>query len=115
MAKHGRWAIQAISKRPRSVFKTIVAPIVGAVAIIPTLAIAVWEVLRGRGAAVYTNVYGLPIGYTSVLILVGVMLAVLLIAYIARIVFFWRTGRDGAAKLHKIGSPADSVDPGETK
>jgi hypothetical protein len=59
--------------RRRSVFKSIVAPIVVTVALIPTLAIAVWEVLHGRGAATYSNVYGLAIQYSSVLILVLVL------------------------------------------
>ncbi len=50
-------------KRPRSVLRNIVAPILGAVATIPTLAIAVWETLHGHGAASYSNVYGLAIPY----------------------------------------------------
>jgi membrane-anchored glycerophosphoryl diester phosphodiesterase (GDPDase) len=89
-------------KRQRFVFKTIVAPIVVAVAVVPTLAIAVWEVLHGRGAATYSNVYGLAIQHTSVLIFVLVLVLVLATAYIARIAYFWRNGHDGAAKLRKI-------------
>jgi hypothetical protein len=101
--------------RRRSVFKTIVAPIVVTVALIPTLAIAVWEVLHGRGAATYSNVYGLAIQYSSVLILIFVLGLALAVAYIARIVYFWRNGHDGAAKLQKIDSLGSSVDSGEGK
>ena len=97
-------------KRRRSVFKTVIAPIVVTVAIIPTLAIAVWEVLHGRGAATYTNIYGLPIQYMSLLILVLALVLALAVAYIARVVYFWRIGHDGVAKLRKIESPGSSVD-----
>jgi hypothetical protein len=102
-------------KRRRSVFKILVAPIVVAVAFIPTLSIAVWEVLHGRGAATYPNVYGLAIQYTSVLVLVLVLIFALAAAYIARVVYFWRNGHDGAAKLRKIDSVGSSVDSGEDK
>jgi hypothetical protein len=95
-------------KRRHPVLKTVIAPIVVAVAAIPMLAIAVREVLHGRGAATYTNVYGLPIHYTSSLILVLVLVLALAVAYTARIVYFWRTGRDGAAKLRKIESQGSS-------
>ena len=100
-------------KRRRSVFKTVVAPIILAVAFIPTLAIAISEVLHGRGAATYSNLYGLAIPYTSVLILVLVLVLALGLAYVARIAYFWRTGRDRAAKLRNIASRASSVDSGE--
>jgi hypothetical protein len=102
-------------KRGRSVFKTIVAPIVVAVAFIPTLAIAVWEVLHGRGAATYSNVYGLAVHYTSVLILFLVLALALAVAFIARFVYFWRIGRDAAAKLRKIDSLGSSADSAEGK
>lgn len=99
--------------RRRSVFKTLVAPIVAAVAFVPTLAIAVWEVVHGRGAAAYQSVYGLAIPYTSVLILMLFLVLVLAVAYIARIVYLWRNGRDRTAKIRKIDSPPSSVDSGE--
>jgi uncharacterized membrane protein YhaH (DUF805 family) len=99
----------------RSVFKTVVAPIVAVVLFIPTLAMAVREVLHGRGAATYSNVYGLAIPYTSVLILVLVLALVLAGAYVARLVYFWRNGHDGAAKLRKIESPTSPVDSGDGK
>jgi uncharacterized membrane protein YwaF len=102
-------------KRQRSVLRAIVAPIVVAIALIPTLAIAVWEVLHGRGAATYSNVYGLPVQYTSLLIVVLALVLVLAVAYIARVAYFWRNGHDSAAKLRKIDSPASSVDSGEEK
>ena|SRR5258708_24099301 len=97
-------------KRRRSVFKTIVAPIVVAVALVPTLAIAVWEVLHGRGAESYSNVYGLAIHYTSVLIVALALVLAVAVAYVARIVYFWRNGHDGAARLRKIDSLGSSVD-----
>ncbi len=102
-------------KHRRSAFKTVIAPIAVTVALIPTLAIAVREVLHGRGAATYSNVYGLPIQYTSVPILVLVLALVLAIAYIVRIAYFWRNGHDRAAKLRKIYSKVSSVDSDEHK
>jgi hypothetical protein len=77
-------------KSRRSVFKTIVAPIIAAVVFMPTVAIAVWEVVHGRGAATYSNVYGLAIHYTSVLILFVALALVAFVAFIARAVYFWR-------------------------
>ena len=74
----------------RSVFKTIVAPVIAAVVFMPTVAIAVWEVAHGRGAATYSNVYGLAIHYTSVLILLFALALAALVAFIARAVYFWR-------------------------
>jgi hypothetical protein len=100
-------------KRPRSVLRTIVAPIVAAVATIPTLAVAVWETLHGHGAASYSNVYGLTIPYVSVLIVFLVLILVLAVAYIARVAYFWRSEHDAGAKLHKIKPRASSVDSGE--
>jgi hypothetical protein len=43
-------------KRRRSILKTVAVSAVLAVALIPTLAIEIWEVLHGRGGTVYTNV-----------------------------------------------------------
>src|ERR1700753_1691168 len=97
--------------RRRSVCKNIVAPIVLAVAFIPTLAIAVWKALHGRGAESYSNAYGLSIQYTSLLIVVLALVVVVAVAYFARVVYFWRNGRDGAANLRKIESLESSVDP----
>ena len=77
-------------KSRRSVFKTIVAPVIAAVMFMPTVAIAVWEVAHGRGAATYSNVYGLAIHYTSVLILLFALALAALVAFIARAVYFWR-------------------------
>ena len=81
----------------------------------PTLAIAVWEVLHGRGAAVYSNVYGLTIHYTSVLIFLGSLLAALGVAFAARLIYFWRNGHDGAARLRSIQSHPSSADLREGK
>ena len=77
-------------KSRRSVFKTIVAPVIAAVVFMPTVAIAVWEVAHGRGAATYSNVYGLAIHYSSVLILLFALALAALVAFIARAVYFWR-------------------------
>ena len=77
-------------KSRRSVFKTIVAPVVAAVVFMPTVAIAVWEVAHGRGAATYSNVYGLAIHYIFVLILLFALALAALAAFIARAVYFWR-------------------------
>ena len=79
-------------KRRRSVFKTVVAPIVAVVVFIPTLAISVWIVLHGRGAESYSNVYGLAIHYTSVLILAAMVILILGVAYLARVVHLRRYG-----------------------
>jgi uncharacterized membrane protein YwaF len=102
-------------KRTRAVFKTIVAPIVVAAVLVPTLAIAVWEVLHGRGAAVYTNVYGLAIQYTSVLIMIAALIFTLAVAYIARLVYFWRYGRGGVTELRELQPRTPYTDPGDSK
>jgi len=102
-------------KPRRSIFRTVVAPIVTAAAFVPTLGIAVWAVARGRGAVSYANFYGLAIPYTSVLIIIGALFLRLAVAYIGRIVYNWREGHDGAAKLRTIQSPAAPADPGDGK
>ena len=93
----------------RSVFKTVVAPTVLVVAFIPTLAISVWKVLHGRGAESYSNVYGLTIHYTSVLILAIAVILILGVAYLARVAHLRRYGE--ATEIREqtpyIG-PADS-------
>jgi hypothetical protein len=102
-------------KRRRSILKTVAISTVFAVAFVPTLAIALWEVLHCRGAAVYTNVYGLAIPYTSVLILVAALVAVLVIAFIARLIYFWRSGHDSGAVISKIDAGASSGKLGDSK
>jgi uncharacterized oligopeptide transporter (OPT) family protein len=100
-------------KPQRSVFKTVVAPIIVAIALVPTVAIAVWEVAHGRGAATYSNVYGLAIHYTSILIFLFAVFLAAIAAYVARVVYFWREGRVGAIDIRKISatrSPGDSAD-----
>jgi hypothetical protein len=51
-------------KDRRSISKTVIAPIVAVAVFLPTLSTALWAVLHGRGADVYSNVYGLPVSYT---------------------------------------------------
>jgi uncharacterized membrane protein YwaF len=102
-------------KRRRRAFKTVIAPIVVIVAIIPTLTTAVWEVLHGRGAAVYTNVYGLAIHYTSVLIMVAALIFALVVAYIARLFYFWRYGHGRVTELRELQLRTPYTDPGDSK
>jgi membrane-anchored glycerophosphoryl diester phosphodiesterase (GDPDase) len=97
-------------KGRRSAFKTVIAPIVVLVVFVPTLAVAVWMVLHGRGAESYSNVNGLAIHYTSVLIFVLALVLAVAVAYVARIIYFWRNAHDGAAKLRKIEALASSND-----
>jgi hypothetical protein len=85
-------------KPKRSFFKTFVAPVIAGIAIIPTVLIAVRAVLNGRGADSYRNVYGLAIPYTSVLIFLGILFAAAAIAYLARLVYYWRIGHDRACE-----------------
>jgi hypothetical protein len=95
-------------KRRRSILKIVAISAVFAVAFTPTLAVAIREVLHGRGAAVYTNVYGLAIPYTSVLVLIAALVAVLVIAFIGRLVYFWRSGSDSRAVVTKLDAGARS-------
>ena len=97
-------------KRPRSVFKTIIAPIVVMVVFIPTLTISIWKVLHGRGAESYLNVYGLSIHHTSVLILATAVVLILGVAYVARVIHFWRYGEASA-----IREQTPYTDPGDSK
>ena len=66
--------------------------------------------LHGRGAESYSNVYGLAIHYTSVLIFVLALVLAVAVAYVARIIYFWRNAHDGSAKLRKIELSASSDD-----
>jgi hypothetical protein len=86
-------------KRRRFNPKIIAISVVFAAAFVPIVAAAVWHVLHGRGAEVYTNVYGLAIHYTSVLIMVAALVLTLAVAYIARLVYFWRYGHGEVAEL----------------
>jgi hypothetical protein len=89
-------------KRRRSVLRNIAIASVMVLAIAPTLLNAVSQVLRGRGAAVYFNVYGLAIHYTSVLIFVAAFLVAVAVALIARLIYFWRRDRDPSAVVTSI-------------
>lgn len=71
-------------------------------AVIPTVLIAVRAVFNGRCADSYRNVYGLAMPYTSVLVFLGILIAATAIAYLARLVYYWRIDHDRAAKLHAI-------------
>jgi uncharacterized membrane protein YwaF len=102
-------------EKRRSIFKTIVAPSVVAVALIPTVAVAVWEVAHGRGAATYSNVYGLAIHYTSILIFLSALLLAAVAAFVARTVYFWREARVGAIDIRKINVSRSPVDPADSK
>ena len=79
-------------KHRRSILKIVVVSVVFGAVLIPIVAAAVWQVLHGRGAAAYTNVYGLAIHYTSLLIMVAALILALGLAYIARLLYFWRYG-----------------------
>jgi hypothetical protein len=76
----------------------------------PTLLAAVWEVLHGRGAATYTNVYGLAIHWTSPLILVIALVATLLVAFVARLIILWRDKRDAVNLIRTIVAQVASGD-----
>jgi hypothetical protein len=97
-------------KRRRSILRTVAILTVFAIVAFPTLTVAVREVLHGRGADAYTNVYGLAIHYTSILILAGTVIVALAGAYIARVVYFWRGRRVAGSLREKV----DPVTPPET-
>ena len=82
---------------------------------IPVIAAAVWQVLHGRGAAVYTNVYGLAIRYTSLLIMVAALFLALGVAYIARLLYFRRYGNGEVTELREFQPRTPYTDPADTK
>jgi hypothetical protein len=102
-------------KRRRSIVKIVAVSAVLAAAFIPVVAAAVWQVLYGRGAAVYTNVYGLAIHYTSVLIMVAALILALGVAYVARLVYFWRYGNGEVTELRELQPRTPYTDPGDSK
>jgi hypothetical protein len=102
-------------KGRRSIFKTVVAPIIAAAVVLPTLATALWAVLHGNGAVVYFNVYGLPISYTSVLISIAAVLLALGAAYVARLVYLRRYGYGDVTPIAEIQSQTPYTDPGDSK
>jgi hypothetical protein len=59
----------------------------------PLLVRATIETLHGHGAEQYQNVYGLGIAWSSLLVLVAVLAGALLVALIARVVYFWKLKR----------------------
>jgi hypothetical protein len=67
-------------------------------------------VLHGRGAESYSNVYGLAIHHTSVLILTAVVILVLGVAYIARLAHLRRYG-----EVTEIRKQAPYTDSGDGK
>jgi len=97
-------------KRRHSFFKTVVAPIVVVVVFTSTLATSIWKVLHGRGAETYSNVYGLAIHYTSVLILATVVVLILGVAYVARVIHLRRYG-----EASEIREQTPYTDPGDSK
>jgi hypothetical protein len=102
-------------KGRRSIFKTVIAPIVAVAVFRPTLSTALWAVLHGRGADEYSNVYGLPISYTSLLIMVAAVPFALGIAYVARLIYLWRYGRGDVTQIREIRSQTPYTDPGDSK
>jgi uncharacterized protein YqgC (DUF456 family) len=102
-------------KRRRSIVKIVVVSVVFAAVFIPVVAAAVWQVLHGRGAAVYTNVYGLAFHYTSLLIMVAVLILALAVAYIARILYFRRYGNGEVTEIRELQPRTPYTDPGDTK
>jgi len=102
-------------KSRRSIFKTVVAPIVVAAVFLPTLATALWAVTHGRGAAVYSNVYGLSISYTSLLIAVAAVLLALGVAYVSRLIYLRRYGYGDVTPIREIQSQTAYTDPGDSK
>jgi hypothetical protein len=102
-------------KRRRSILKNAAISAVFAAVFVPIVVAAVRQVLHGRGAAVYTNVYGLAIHYTSVLIMVAALILALVVGYIARLVYFWRHGRGDVAELRGFQPRTPYTDPGDSK
>jgi uncharacterized protein YqgC (DUF456 family) len=102
-------------KRRRSIVKIVSVSMVFAAVFIPVVAAAVWQVLHGRGAAVYTNVYGLAIHYTSLLIMVVALILALGVAYIARLLYFRRYGNGDVTELRELQPRTPYTDPGDTK
>jgi hypothetical protein len=88
----------------RSIRKILAIATVFVLVVAPTLLAAVWEVLHGRGAATYTNVYGLAIHWTSPLILVIALVATLLVAFVARLIILWRDKRDAVKLIRAIAA-----------
>jgi hypothetical protein len=102
-------------KRRRSIARNVVISVVFAAVFIPIVAAAVWQVLHGRGAGAYTNVYALAIHYTSLLIMVAALILALGVAYIARLLYFRRYGNGDVTELRELQPRTPYTDPGDTK
>jgi hypothetical protein len=102
-------------KRRRSILKFVAIWAVLAATVVPTLTVAVWQVLHGRGALVYTNVHGLAIPYTSVLIIVATLILTLGVAYIARLLYFRRSNLGEVTEIRELHAQAPYTDPGDSK
>jgi hypothetical protein len=102
-------------KSRRSIPKIVAISAVLAAVFVPIGAAAVWQVLHGRGAAAYTNVYGLAIHYTSPLIMVAALILALGVAYIARLLYFRRYGNGAVTELRELQRQTPYTDQGDTK
>ena len=71
-------------KRRSRVAKIAMITIVVAIGIGGIVLDALYHAFSGRGAETYRNVYGLPIHYTSVLILIGITILALAVASFMR-------------------------------
>ena len=96
-------------RRRRSALKKVAIAALFVVGVFPTIGVAIWETLHGRGAGAYRNVYGLAIHYTSVLFAVGAAVAALFVAFIGRLIYFWRTEREYKALIasRRVGRRRD--------
>ena len=102
-------------KRRHSNVKIVVVSLVFSAVLIPVVAAAVWQVLHGRGAAAYTNVYGLAIHYTSLLIMVAALILALGAACIGRVLYFRRYGNGEVTELRELEPQTPYTDPGNTE
>ena len=73
--------------------RVAVVSVVTILCFVPLIVRAMIEVLHGHGAGDYQNVYGLPIHWTSLLIMIAVLLLALAIAFVARAFYYWRSRR----------------------
>lgn len=97
-------------KPRRSILKVVAVWTVLAIVAVPTFGLGVWRVLQGQGAGAYVNVYGLAIHYTSVVILVAVVILILGGVFIARAIHLRRFG-----EASEIPEPTPYTDPGDKK
>lgn len=92
-----------------SILVTVVLGVAAALGISALVIRATFEILHGRGADTYKNVYGLPIHWVSVLTSLIAVGVALLVALGARLFVIWRDKREITELIKQLDARNNTV------